>query len=192
MISPSESSHEAHRAVSTFDPSSPCASRRSSRSKFAEKNGAAAEKTSIDAFERIIKLCSIRDRSVQELRERLASDGYMQGPIEDSLKRAVDCSLLDDRRFAELLIRSRLRSGKGACVVRRDLKKHGIIPEEIDGWPDAFEMDEAAQERRALDLLDGFSSTAQDLWSAAFRHLLAKGYSTAVATRVARVWSEKK
>jgi regulatory protein len=193
MPAPSDSFHEVHKAVSAFDPSGSCKpSRRSFRSDFSEKNGVRLKNASHDAFERIIRLCAVRDRSVQELRERLASDGYMHETIDGCLKRAVDCGLVDDRRFSESLIRSRLRAGKGESIVRRDLKKHGIVPEELEGWPDSYGMDEVAQEERALALLDGYSSPSKDIWAAAFRYLSAKGYSKSIVTRVVRIWIENR
>lgn len=164
--------------------------RRANRSR--GRGEAQGEKQLGDPFEKIVRLCAVRDRSEAELRERLERDGYGVDDAESALSRAVACGLVNDARFADVLVRSRVSAGKGEQAIRRDLLKNGIEPESLRDWPDGYGLDEASQVERAVALLDRKPPNAKDAWSAAFRRLVGKGYSQAVATRAARLWSESR
>ncbi len=81
-----------------------------------------------DAREAALRLLDYRDRSVSEMRSRLAGKSYSAEEIEKVISDLMECGLLDDRRFAELLVRSGISAGKGRFVLARRLKEKGIDP----------------------------------------------------------------
>ena len=144
----------------------------------------------VDAFERLVSLCEVRDRSRAELFERLEKDGYDALATEQAISRATECGILDDIRFAQSYIRGHASSGKGSVAIEKGLEKHGIDPSTLEGWPDGFGLDERAQTERARALLESHPPKAKDAWGAAFRKLVSKGYPASVASRACRLWAE--
>ena len=65
-----------------------------------------------EAFKKIERLVKVRDRSVLEVRNRLHRDGFVADVVDAAIDRALSVGYLDDARFADVLVRSRLRSGK--------------------------------------------------------------------------------
>lgn len=142
----------------------------------------------MDVFERVVQLCTVRDRASQELRERLAKDGYKTDEIEGALNRALDCNLVDDERFAQAFIRGKVSAGKGARGIQEQLKKFGIDAEVIDGWPEAFDLAEESQIERAVALLQRRPPKAKDMWAAGYRKLISRGYSLPIAKKACQQW----
>lgn len=147
---------------------------------------------SVDPFERIVALCTVRDRSCAELRKRLAEEGLDEHAIEEAIDRGVSCGLLDDARFADGFARGRVSAGKGRLAIERDLLSHDIDPERIEGWPEAYGLDDHSQLQRAIDYLVQHPPKAKDAWSAAFRKLVSRGYSPAIASSATRAWAESR
>lgn len=141
-------------------------------------------------FDRIVKLCAVRERSARELQDRLVRDGYGEAEAHDAVHRAVECGLVDDMRFADILVRSRVSAGKGINAICKDLAKFGIDPESLPDWPYGYALDEDAQVKSALEYLNTHPPAAKDAYSAAFRKLMGKGYTQSVATRATRRWYE--
>lgn len=144
------------------------------------------------AFARIQRLVASRERCTHELRERLARDGVEPQAIDAALERAVSCGLVDDIRFASLLISSRVSQGKGQSGIRSELERLGISPEALPGWPDAFFSDDESEFNRALDILRRRPPHAKNVRDAAFRRLVGKGYSHDIAARAARCFAEER
>ena len=63
------------------------------------------------AFRKIERLCLVRERASEQLRQRLAREGFEAEAVEAALDRALACGLVDDGRFADVLVRSRLAQG---------------------------------------------------------------------------------
>ena len=189
-------------SVSSFDPSEgrACSTQRPSklgrgtktqakrRLDTHEEDSEKRHTSSHDAFQRIIALCTVRDRSARELAERLAREGYDDAHIDEALEHAQSCGLVDDQRFADAFIRGRISAGKGELIIKRDLKKHGIELESVFGWPQDFAMSEEEQLERASQILKTFSCTSKDPYSSARRKLESRGYSSAIAHRAVEAW----
>lgn len=140
-----------------------------------------------DAYKKIQRLVSVSERSTKGLRERLDRDGFSPESIEEALGRAVSYGIVDDRRYAEAYVRSKLRAGKGRRGIESELRDLGIDPDEIDEWTESESEDEVA---RALELLNRKPPTAKNKRDAAYRRLVSKGYSASAAQSAARIWSE--
>lgn len=150
-----------------------------------------SESTEEEVFKKIIRLVKVRERATEELRTRFLKDGFDESAIESALQRAQNCNLLNDERFAEILIRSRLSSGKGEAGIRRELSHLNI---EIPSWmkEEFFENEERKDEfTRAMELLNRKPPHSKNLREGAYRKLVQKGYSSGVASEVAREWCSK-
>ena len=90
------------------------------------------------AFKRIIGLLGSRDRCSCELVERLKRAGFEHDDAVSAVDRAVACGLVDDARYADVLIRSRISQGKGRAGIEEELAKLHIVASDLEGWPEAY------------------------------------------------------
>ena len=144
-----------------------------------------------DAFSKIVALVNASDKSEKAIRDRLVRSGFSEAAIEESVERAKSYGFIDDLRYAEVLIRSRLNQGKGMRGIERELSLQLIDIEQVPGWPHEFASDEETELKRALAFLDKKPPRSKNLREGAYRKLVAKGFSSAVASRAARQWSEE-
>ncbi len=143
------------------------------------------------AFRKITRLCAQREQSSKELRKRLAREGYSAEVVDKAIERSCACGLLDDRRFAEVLVRSRLAAGKGLLGIARELNSHDLDASEIEAYTEAEALGEDAELARACEVLRRKPPRAKNAREAAYRRLVQKGYSSSVAAKAARLWFEE-
>ena len=149
-----------------------------------------AQQTEGDAFSRIVRLCSVRDRAVSELRERLSKEGFDPKDSEAAIDRACACGLVDDMRFADSFVRGRIARGKGTRGVERELAQRGIDASLLPGWPERFFSEDESELDRARDVLRKSPPRSKNVREGAYRKLIGKGFSSDVAARAAREWAE--
>lgn len=142
------------------------------------------------AKRKIERLCSVREQSSEGLRTRLMRDGFSEEVAEQAVSWALKYSIVDDMRFADALVRSRLAAGKGMAGIRRELAAHGIDADNIALFrgSDAFGSD--MERERAIALLQRKPPRAKNARDAAYRKLVQKGFSSDVASSAARAWFE--
>ena len=155
------------------------------------QKGNCGESEASRAFKKIVELVSVSDRSEKALRERLARHGFSDDAVNEAIGRAKACSFVDDRRFAEVLVRSRVSQGKGSAGIERELSSHGIDPVSVDGWPEQFGINFDSEVDRALDMLESRPPRSKNLREGAYRKLLQKGYPASVCASAARIWFER-
>ncbi len=78
------------------------------------------------AFDVAVRLLAVRPRAVQELLLLLRSKGHKPNAAAHAVGRLEDAQLLDDNRFAEEFVRSRLARGHGPDRMLRDLLRKGV------------------------------------------------------------------
>lgn len=141
------------------------------------------------AFKKIERLVKVRDRSTHEVIQRLLKDNYEQDAISNAIDKALRCGYLDDGRFADVLIRSRLRAGKGLTGIVAELKRNGINPEyDLDNFPDAYLALFPNQKDSAIALLCKKPPRAKNKLQAAYAKLIRSGYPSSLASEAAREW----
>ena len=144
------------------------------------------------AFAKVQRLACVRERCESELRARLARDGFTAQDADAAVRRAVACGLVDDMRYAGVLIRSRISQGRGKSGIVSELERAGIDATAVPGWPEEFFHEDTPSElERALGLLRRKPPRAKDVRGAAFRRLVGKGYSQQVAYDAARRYAEE-
>jgi len=150
-----------------------------------------SEKTNEDALKRIEYLVSFQERCSKDMQERLVREGFSSEIAEEAVVRACSCGLINDARYAEILINSRLRSKKGKPGIERELRNLGIDVESLTCWQDAFEKhDENSEVDRALALLTAKPPRSSQPQRTAYAKLIGKGYSSSVASTASRLWWE--
>jgi regulatory protein len=98
------------------------------RESFAEKRARYAE---IDDPEVVLaaalRFLEVRQRSIAEVRRRLALTGYRSELIEGAIERLLGLGILDDAAFAQTWVESRDRARpRGERALRRELQVKGI------------------------------------------------------------------
>lgn len=78
------------------------------------------------AKERIFSWISRKERSVQDVRDRLMRVGCDPDLAEQALARAVEIGVLSDERFCDCYARTAAKQGKGPYRIRQELKRKGI------------------------------------------------------------------
>ena len=122
----------------------------------------------------------------------LVREGFPPEAADAAVGRALACGLVDDARYAEVLVRSRLSQGRGAQGIAAELELLGIDASVVPGWPEEFAVDHESEVARALALLDRKPPRAKNKRDAAYRRLAQKGFGASVASTAARIWSEGK
>lgn len=146
-----------------------------------------------EAFKKIERLVKVRDRSICETRKRLQQDGFRPNVIDEAIERASAVGYLDDTRFADVLVRSRLRSGRGLTGIVRELRNHNIDPfETLSNFPDEYLSRVPSQEDAAFTLLCRKPPRAKNAKQAAYAKLIRSGYSSAIAAEATKRWCENR
>jgi regulatory protein len=84
------------------------------------------------AREYALRLLEYRERSEQEIEERMARKNYDERLIKSTIKSLKNHNLLNDRRFARMWAESCLRRSYGRWKVQSDLNKKGIDEEIVE------------------------------------------------------------
>lgn len=142
------------------------------------------------AFKRLTRLCLQQERSSKEVLQRLENLGFSEAVSMRAIQRAKSCGLLDDLRYAEILVRSRISQGRGLKGIERELLQVGINPEDVSEYQDALsEIDGDAEYRRAMKFLSSHPPKAKNVRDSAYRKLINKGFSSHIAAQAAKTWA---
>ncbi len=138
------------------------------------------------AFDRLVSLCSSRERSAHDLTDRLRSEGYPVDIAREATERAVKCGVVSDQRFAESYISSKIRSGWGRVRIERGLSESGVDPYDcLSGYPDSY-FDTENEAERARELLARRPLPAKNPVEKFARFLTGRGFELSTALRLAR------
>lgn len=136
-------------------------------------------------------LC-IREHASALLYKRLLSSGYDDHIASEAVQRAINCGLVSDERYADVLVRSRLSQGKGLRGIAFELEQADIDPQTVPAYQEALFRDSGPDElARALSLLATKPPKAKRIREAAYRKLVQKGYESSVAASAARIFAEQ-
>ena len=103
------------------------------------------------AREAALTLLDYRARTEKELERRLLQKGYSEDVVADVIKQLENVDLIDDERFAESWVASRVATRPmGRTRMTWELRRKGIAPETVE---EALEMvDEEKEFEMALEL----------------------------------------
>ena len=144
------------------------------------------------AFSFIVRKISHRDRSSRELMRMLVRDGYDDEVARCAVSRARSCRIIDDLRFADAFVRSKVAQGRGRRGIEEQLSQHGVAASELPDWPDGyFEAGDESELDRAIALLEAKPPRSKNPRESAYRKLVSRGFSSSVAGDAARIWAER-
>lgn len=184
---------ESFGSVDSFGAAEPALGQRSASGESASDSGALPEdeKTADDAYRQILRWVSVRERSTTYLHDRLLKAEYSEEAVAEALERACRVYVVDDRRYADALVRMKLAAGKGLREAAREIEALGIDPSSLDAWQEHEAQGREAEVERALAVLVRRPPRAKQRREAAFRRLVSQGYSSDVAATAARLWTER-
>ncbi|MBU1293955.1 MAG: recombination regulator RecX [Gammaproteobacteria bacterium] len=104
-------------------------------------------------FDQALSLLSHREHSKQELVTKLKTKGHEEEEISATIERLEEMNYLNDERFAEIFVRSRLSKPLGASRIQQELIQKGINSELAktalsEANADWFELAKQLKERR--------------------------------------------
>ena len=134
---------------------------------------------------RIEGLIVKRDYSTTELQTKLMLDGYQKNVRDPAVQRAVEVGLINDSRFADVYIRSKISQGWGPLKIKNELSKKGIDVEKLSDWPDSYFAD-VDEFEAAYSLAQRKHLTGKNDYEKLVRFLATKGYSFSIASSVAK------
>jgi regulatory protein len=133
------------------------------------------------AHQRSLRALAQRDQTAAGLERRLAEEGYPVWISKEAVARLTEAGLLDDTRFAEAYVRTRVRQGFGRRRIADELAQRGVDPETI---AEALASDYGEDDvDRALALLRGHMPSNRGERERAVRRLVSRGFDLAVALK---------
>jgi len=87
----------------------------------AEAKDLIAATTAACAREKVRRMLRARERSRQEVAQKLLGEGYPRDVVDLVVEEAVATRILSDTRFAEAFVSSKLRAGWGRVRIEREL-----------------------------------------------------------------------
>jgi regulatory protein len=103
----------------------------------------------MEARKKALKLLEFKDRSRKELLEKLRASGFSEEESEDAADYAASFGYVNDLRYAENYIRSRMEQ-KSSRTIRTELMQKGIEPDLIGQAYDEVSLDEAPDEQKII------------------------------------------
>ncbi|MBI4063732.1 MAG: regulatory protein RecX [Elusimicrobia bacterium] len=144
------------------------------------------------AWNKTLAILNRRVQSEKMLGQKLQKKGFGQEEIRSALTKAKDYKLLDDRSYAEMLIKRELRKGYGPRRIQTGLFSHGISQPIIKDLFESMRLtSKENQEERLREVAAKKSSQAKTRDSLKFfRYLVSLGYDSDVARRVCKITQE--
>lgn len=143
------------------------------------------------AMDKIIRTVNLSETSSSKMRLKLEARGFDSEVVEEAISKAQEYSLIDDMRYANCLVRSAVTFNKGFAKVEKEINSLGIDINEVASYIEFLQNGEKDQYDMALEVLRLRPPNAKDKRGAAYRKLISKGYSSEIATSVARTWYEE-
>lgn len=137
------------------------------------------------AYALLVDALSRRDHSRKEVEDKLRLQGFSPDSISFALEKAERSHFIDDDRFADYFILERCRRGWGRIKIEQELKRRGVDPSNLAGYPDKY-FDAAGDFNRAMLILDRKSVPEAHAFEKLVRHLLTKGFPYEVAKDAVR------
>jgi regulatory protein len=135
-------------------------------------------------WQRAVRLLAARDRSEQEIRDRLAAQDVSRSLIDATVRRLRQLHYLDDRRLARGAAEYAARRGQGSERVRAELAAKGVAEPVIDEALSDMAGDETERARQALARHYPNKPQGPAERARAARFLLRQGFPEAVVCSV--------
>ena len=98
----------------------------------AVSNSGAGQSAAPDAYQKALELLVRRDHSRRELGRKLTARGIDRDAADAAMDKLAGQGFQDEKRFADMLARSRAAGGYGPIRIRAELGAHGLTREIIE------------------------------------------------------------
>lgn len=127
------------------------------------------------AYDKALSLLEVREHTAKEIREKLLKRGYGDEEVDDAISRLLEEGAIDDARYVESYVRSRIRKGgESVRLMSLRLRERGVAKEALDAcvkeYGESPEYFEALKKNYGALLL----KKGED---GAIRSLMNKGYT---------------
>lgn len=139
-------------------------------------------------FKKIIVLLNYKERCSWELKERLRKLNYSDKCIKFAIKKAKKLKLVDDFRYAEMYIYSKLNNSRGIPGILQYLKSMRIDINDSDTLTKLIKDASMSENERAYSFLKNHPPRSKDIYSGAIRKLVNRGYSVNTAVKATNKW----
>lgn len=131
-----------------------------------------------DIISKMERYCAYQDRSETEVRKKLGSLAVSATLSDEIVKILKDGDFLNETRFAEVFIRSKVKDHWGKFKIREGLYAKGIPAEIINEQMDMID-EEAYREmvRETIDKWKRLNAEDEDNKPKLIRHMLSKGFA---------------
>lgn len=133
------------------------------------------------AKDRLADMIDRRDYSAHEAQQKLSFDGYTPSLVQRVVSRAQEVGMINDQRFADVFIRSKLSVGWGARRIEYELRRRGIEAQTLSGWPYEY-FDPSDEYERAYEVVQRKRIPATNPYPKLMRFLVGRGFSSAAAS----------
>lgn len=141
---------------------------------------------------RAYKILRYRDRSSEELKQRLLRIGFDEPMIEQVIQGFIEDKTLDDNRFVQEFVSDYTKiNPKGNKFIFHELRKKGIPPEIIEkavGTRNERTLAEAYLKKKFVNLNLNHPKDKQKIW----RRLVARGFSPEVVYDILKNYEESR
>ena len=127
------------------------------------------------AVSRVEGLVNRRDYAEGEIRRKLREDGYSAKVVDEVVERAKAGRVIDDSRFADVFIRTKVSAGWGSRRIERELSLRGIDASDVPGWPYEY-FDTEDEGDRAYRIASRRRLTGKNDYAKIVRFLVARGF----------------
>ena len=141
---------------------------------------------------RMADLCARSEQCEGDIRQKLYRMGLMSGEVQEVIDRLLDQGFIDNARFARSFARDKCRfSGWGRNKIRVGLMAKRVSAPDIAQGLEAIEEEDyaAAAERVAAAKarsLDFSRESSRESQMKLYRHILSRGFESAVAAKLTR------
>lgn len=125
------------------------------------------------AFNKVLKLISVRYKTRKEIETYLFSKGYVSSVVYYCISKLEEYHFLDDRRYAESYVNSH-KSSKGPLKLKQELMAKGIKEDLCESA-----IENLSQEEEILRLATKYMKNKEDTkenYSKLIRYLIGKGF----------------
>lgn len=133
------------------------------------------------AQDKLADMIDRRDYSSAEAIQKLHFEGYTASVIEKVVHRAQEVGMINDGRFADVFIRSKLSLGWGARRVEFELRRRGIEAQSLPGWPYEY-FDPTDEVERAFEVVQRKRIPEVNAYPKLMRFLVGRGFNAAAAS----------
>ncbi len=131
-----------------------------------------------DILSKLERFCAFQERCESDVRKKLTSMPCSVAQRDEIIRRLRDHDFLNDRRFVEVFVRSKIHECWGKLKIRQALFAKSIEPQLIDEFLNAIDDGEYAQMiSEVVKKWKRMHSNDADDKQKLFRYMLTRGFS---------------